>query len=53
MERKLAAILAADAVGFSERRARFERYATWTDEDLREFHSVLDAQRVIDAELWS
>ena len=40
------------AVGLERRRARLERYATWTDEDLTSFEEVLRSQRVIDDELW-
>lgn len=42
----------ARAVGFEERRAKFERYVTWTDEDLAAFNKVLAEQRVIDDKLW-
>ena len=41
-----------EAVGTRERRRRLQRMATWTDEDMAEFESALNAQRVIDAELW-
>ena len=41
-----------DAVGVKGRRARIERYVTWTDADLESFEAVLDAQRVVDDELW-
>jgi plasmid stability protein len=40
------------AVDVRERRARLERYVTWTDEDLADFNDALSAQRVIDEELW-
>ena len=40
------------AVGMQERRARLQRMATWTDQDRVEFEEALDAQRVIDEELW-
>jgi hypothetical protein len=40
------------AVGIDERRKVLARYATWTNEDLQEFQKALDAQRVIDADLW-
>jgi hypothetical protein len=40
------------AVGAQERRARIERYATWTDADHEAFNTALSAQRVIDDELW-
>jgi len=41
-----------EAVGIQERRARLQRMATWTDKDMVEFEKALDAQRVIDEELW-
>jgi len=41
-----------EAVGVQERRARLHRMATWTDQDLVEFEEALEAQRVIDEELW-
>ena len=41
-----------EAVGVQERRARLERMATWTDQDLMDFEEALAAQRVIDDELW-
>jgi plasmid stability protein len=40
------------AVGVDERKQRLQRYTTWTEDDLTEFESALDAQRVIDEELW-
>lgn len=40
------------AVGLEKRRARLERYATWTDDDLVDFEEALRSQRVIDDELW-
>jgi plasmid stability protein len=40
------------AMDVHERRARLERYATWTDEDLVDFNEVLSAQRVIDEAIW-
>lgn len=39
--------LLRDAVGVDARRARFRRYATWPDEDAKEFDAALRAQRVI------
>jgi hypothetical protein len=42
----------ASAVGVDERRRRLKRYATWNQEDLREFEKALAAQRQIDADLW-
>ncbi len=41
------------AVGVHERRARLERYATWTDDDLAEFNDALSSQRVVDDGIWS
>lgn len=41
-----------EAVGVQERRARLQRMATWTDQDLVDFEEALEAQRVIDEELW-
>lgn len=41
-----------EAVGVQERRARLLRMATWTDQDMAEFQKALDAQRVIDDDLW-
>ena len=40
-----------DAVGVDARRARLERYATWTPEDAAAFDDALAGQRVIDADL--
>lgn len=44
--------LLRDAVGVDARRERFRRYATWTDEDAKEFDAALRAQRVIDEAQW-
>ena len=41
-----------NAVGVNARRARLERYATWTADDLAEFEGIVRAQRSIDDELW-
>ena len=41
------------AVSVDERRERLKRYATWTEQDLREFEEILETQRTIDDELWS
>ena len=41
-----------DTVGVDARRARLERYATWSDEDAAAFDEALASQRVIDAGLW-
>jgi hypothetical protein len=41
------------AVGVNERKQRLHRYTTWTEEDLAEFEIALNAQRVIDDELWN
>jgi len=38
------------AVAVEPRRNRLARYATWTDEDRREFEQALAAQRTIDDE---
>ena len=35
------------------RRARLERYTTWSEDDLREFQTGLAAQRVVDPKLWA
>ena len=40
------------AVDVNSRRARLERYVTWTDRELAEFNEALAAQRVVDDELW-
>lgn len=40
------------AAGIDERRARLQRYVTWTREDLEEFEKSLRAQRTIDDKLW-
>jgi len=40
------------AVGVNERRRRLARYATWTQEDLKEFNEGLASQRQIDDPLW-
>ncbi len=40
------------AAGLQGRRARLDRYVTWTDDDLDEFEDALKAQRTIDEELW-
>lgn len=41
-----------ETVGVDARRARLERYATWTAEDVAAFAAALGPQRVIDADLW-
>lgn len=41
-----------ETVGGDARRARLERYATWTTEDVAAFDEALGPQRVIDADLW-
>lgn len=41
-----------DSVGVDARRARLERYATWTADDAAAFDEALASQRVIDADLW-
>jgi len=40
------------SVGVDARRARLERYATWTDEEAASFDDALASQRVVDADLW-
>lgn len=40
------------SVGMDARRARLERYVTWTDEDAAVFDLHLAAQRIIDDRLW-
>lgn len=42
----------ADSVGVDARRARLERYATWTEDDAAAFDAALASQRAIDADLW-
>ncbi len=42
----------SSAVGFTERRKRLERFATWTQQDLEEFQQSLADQRRIDEDLW-
>jgi plasmid stability protein len=44
--------LLEEALGVEERRERFSRWATWTDDDASEFDHALRAQRVVDAGLW-
>ena len=41
-----------EMVGVDARRARLERYATWTAEEVAAFNDALAPQRVIDADLW-
>lgn len=41
-----------ESVGVDARRARLDRYVTWTEEDAAAFDEVLAEQRVIDADLW-
>jgi len=36
------------AVGVDERRRRLARYATWTQEDLKEFNEALASQRPVE-----
>ncbi len=40
------------ATGIDGRRARLERYTTWSAADVEEFEQALRAQRTIDRELW-
>ncbi len=44
--------LLTESVGVDARRARLERYATWTEQDATAFDGALASQRVIDADLW-
>lgn len=41
-----------EAVGPDARRTRLRRYATWTEEDAKEFDAALAEQRVIDRKDW-
>ncbi len=41
-----------ESVGVDARRARLERYATWTEEEASSFDDALASQRVVDADLW-
>ena len=41
-----------ESVGIDARRARFERYATWTEQEASSFDDALASQRVVDADLW-
>ena len=40
------------AVDIDRRRERLEMYVDWSREELEDFQRALDAQRVIDRELW-
>ncbi len=40
------------ALGVHQRRSRLQRYVTWTAQDLKEFERILEAQRLVDKELW-
>jgi plasmid stability protein len=40
------------ATGLGGRRARLERYTTWSKEDVEDFERVLRVQRTIDRGLW-
>ena len=44
--------LLREAVGIDERRERLQRFATWNEDDLREFSTALAAQRVVDQSHW-
>ena len=44
--------LLEDCVGMDSRREFLRRFATWTDEDRREFEESLRAQRQIDDRHW-
>jgi plasmid stability protein len=41
-----------ETLGVDARRARLERYATWTNEDREAFDRAVAAQRVVDDQLW-
>ncbi|MGQ0736140.1 MAG: hypothetical protein ACT4QD_21120 [Acidobacteriota bacterium] len=41
-----------ESVGVDARRARLERYATWTEEDGAALDAALASQRVVDGDLW-
>lgn len=41
-----------ERVGVDARRARLERYATWSKDEASAFDDALASQRVIDADLW-
>lgn len=41
-----------EAVGIDERRRRLQRFATWDEQEFREFEDALRAQRTIDERLW-
>lgn len=41
-----------ESVGVDARRARLDRYVTWTEEDASAFDEAVAEQRVIDADLW-
>jgi plasmid stability protein len=40
------------ATGVDGRRARLERYTTWSKADVEDFERALRAQRTIDPKLW-
>lgn len=44
--------LLTEMVGVDARRARLERYSTWTAGEVVAFNDVLASQRAIDADLW-
>lgn len=44
--------LLADALGFSQRRRRLERYVTWERSDQEAFDATLRAQRSVDDPAW-
>lgn len=50
---KLVLEILEGAVGADERKQKLKRYATWTEEDLREFDQALASQRIIDDDLWT
>lgn len=44
--------LLTEAVDYSARRERLERFVTWASEDLAAFNEALRGQRTIDDDLW-
>lgn len=44
--------LLRDAVGLNARREHLRRYTGWTADDLEEFTTAMQAQRVVDARSW-
>jgi len=42
----------AESLAVDARRARLQRYVTWTEEDVKAFGAALESQRVVDADVW-